>query len=177
MRRPLRRQRLWVLFPLLEALERIPFLPPLPGAQVKTSDPLGPRDDDIAVACSFLKALLGGCSSGGGGGGGSMSAHFGLLHLGGCDVGGARLVEQRHCCLRHQALDAPGETLDLGLPGSDDDGVLSPSLLGASFWSKCWLEEWWSGASSHTLMAADIGGMALWGLGVRCVEMGSRRRR
>ena len=36
---------------------------------------------------------------------------------------------------------------------------------------------WWSGASSHTLMAADIGGMALWRLGVRCTEMGSRRRR
>ncbi len=36
---------------------------------------------------------------------------------------------------------------------------------------------WWSGASSHTLMAAEIDGMALWRLGVRCAKMGSRRRR
>lgn len=62
---------------------------------MKTSDPPVPSDDDTAVACSFLKALLGGCSSGGGGGGGSVSAHSGQLHLGGRgDVGGARLVEQ-----------------------------------------------------------------------------------
>ena len=36
---------------------------------------------------------------------------------------------------------------------------------------------WWSGTSSHSLMAAEIGGMALWRLGVRCAEMDSRRRR
>ena len=35
---------------------------------------------------------------------------------------------------------------------------------------------WWSGTSSHSLMAA-VFGMALWGLGVRCAEMDSRRRR
>ena len=64
-----------------------------------------------------------------------------------------------------------------GSSGSDDDGVLSLSLLGASFWSKCWLGGWWSGTSSHTSMAADIGGMAPWRLGVRCTEMDSCRRR
>ncbi|EMS52167.1 hypothetical protein TRIUR3_13488 [Triticum urartu] len=36
---------------------------------------------------------------------------------------------------------------------------------------------WWSGTLSHTLMAAEIGSMALWRLGVRCAEMDSRRRR
>ena len=73
--RPLRWQCLWVLLPSLEASERTSFLPPLPGAQVKTSDPPVPSDDDTTVACSFLKALLGGCSSGGGSGGGSVSTH------------------------------------------------------------------------------------------------------
>ena len=52
-----------------------------------------------------------------------------------------------------------------------------PVLLGASFWSKCWLGGWWSGAPSHTLMAADVGSMALWRLDVRCTGMDSRRRR
>ena len=36
---------------------------------------------------------------------------------------------------------------------------------------------WWSGTSYHSLMAAEIGGMVLWRLGVRCAEMDSRRRR
>ena len=36
---------------------------------------------------------------------------------------------------------------------------------------------WWSGSSSHSLMAAEIGGMALSRLSVRCAEMDSRRRR
>ena len=36
---------------------------------------------------------------------------------------------------------------------------------------------WWSGTSSHSLMAARIGGMALWRFAVRCAEMDSRRRR
>ena len=36
---------------------------------------------------------------------------------------------------------------------------------------------WWSGTSSHSLMAAKIGGMALWRLAARCAEMDSRRRR
>ena len=35
---------------------------------------------------------------------------------------------------------------------------------------------WWSGTSSHTLMAVEIGSMALWRLGVRCAEMDSRMR-
>ena len=36
---------------------------------------------------------------------------------------------------------------------------------------------WWSGTSSHSLMAAKIGGMALWRRTARCTEMDSRRRR
>ena len=36
---------------------------------------------------------------------------------------------------------------------------------------------WWSGASSFTLMAADLGSVVQWRLGVRCLEMDSRRRR
>ena len=36
---------------------------------------------------------------------------------------------------------------------------------------------WWSGTSSHSLMASEFGGMALRRLGVRCAEMDSRRRR
>ena len=79
------------------------------------------------------------------------------------DVGGARLVEQlpmkiaptmvmaddndildvvplsrhRRCSLRHQDQDAPGETLDLGLPDRTMTVFLvALSLMGASFWSK-----------------------------------------
>ena len=40
-----------------------------------------------------------------------------------------------------------------------------------------WAFFWWSDASSYTLMMADLGGMALWRLKVRCTEMDSRRRR
>ena len=40
-----------------------------------------------------------------------------------------------------------------------------------------WTAFWWSGASSYTLMAADLGGVAQWRLGVRCTEMDSRGRR
>ena len=47
------------------------------------------------------------------------------------------LSRHHRCSLRHQARDAPGETLDLGLP---DQTMMvfsvSHSLLGASFWSK-----------------------------------------
>ena len=35
---------------------------------------------------------------------------------------------------------------------------------------------WWSGTSSHSLMAAKVGDMALWRLAARCAEMDSRRR-
>ena len=36
---------------------------------------------------------------------------------------------------------------------------------------------WWSGTSSDSLMAAKVGGMALWRRAARCAEMDSRRRR
>ena len=122
--RPLRWQCLWVLLPSLEASERTSFLPPLPGAQVKTSDPPVPSDDDTTVACSFLKALLGGCSSGGGSGGGSVSTHAfwsasswrlrrrRRRSSGGATADGRGIVGS----LRHQARGAQGETPDLGLP-------------------------------------------------------------
>ena len=48
--------------------------------------------------------------------------------------------------------EVPGETLDLGLP---DPTVMVPSvsffLMGASFWSKCWLEGTRGGAVFHLL--------------------------
>ena len=50
------------------------------------------------------------------------------------------------------------------------------SPMGTSHFLTMYLP-WWSGTSSHTLLAAEIGGMALWRLGVRCAEMDSRRRR
>ena len=103
----------------MEASERTSFLPPLPGAQVKTSDLPVASDDDTTVACSFLKVLLGGCSSGGGRGGGSVSTHaFWRLQRrrrrssGGATADGRGIVDS----LRHQARGAQGETLDLGIP-------------------------------------------------------------
>ena len=46
-------------------------------------------------------------------------------------------------------------------------------------WTAWWLGvgRWWSGASSYTSMAADLGGVAQWRLGVRWVAMDSCRRR
>ena len=35
---------------------------------------------------------------------------------------------------------------------------------------------WWSGASSFTLMTADLGGVVQWRLGARCAVLDSRRR-
>ena len=65
-----------------------------------------------------------------------------------------------------------------GSPGSDDDDALSSAFPhGGIVLEQVMAGGWWSGASSHTSMAADIGGMALWRLGVRSTEMDSRRRR
>ncbi len=36
---------------------------------------------------------------------------------------------------------------------------------------------WWSGASSYTLMTADLSGVVQWRLGARCAVMDSRRWR
>ena len=147
---------------------------------MKTSDLPVASDDDTTVACSFLKVLLGGCSSGGGRGGGSVSTHaFWRLQRrrrrssGGATADGRGIVGS----LRHQVRGAQGETPYLGLPDRMMMAFYRLPFWGASSWSKCWLEGWWSGVSSHTLMAAEIDGMALWILGVRCAEMGSRRRR
>ena len=65
-----------------------------------------------------------------------------------------------------------------GPPGSDDGDVFVVTPVGASSletfigWtdmSTAWwlgVGRWWSGASSYTSMAADLGGVALWRLGV-----------
>nr|UBY07189.1 NBS-LRR disease resistance protein [Dasypyrum villosum] len=63
-----------------------------------------------------------------------------------------------------------------GSSESDDDGVYR-FPPGGIVLEQVLAGGWWSGASSHTLMAADIGGMALWRLDVRCAVMDSRRRR
>ena len=50
------------------------------------------------------------------------------------------LSRHRHCSPRHPSWTAPGETLDLGLPDRTMTTLSgSFSLLGASFWSSCWL--------------------------------------
>ena len=75
-----------------------------------------------------------------------------------------------------------------GPPGSDDGDVFVVTPMGASsletfigwtdMWTAWWLGvgRWWSGASSYTSMAADLGGVAQWRLGVRWVAMDSCRR-
>ena len=75
-----------------------------------------------------------------------------------------------------------------GPPGSDDGDVFIVTPVGASsletfigwtnMWTAWWLgvNRWWSGASSYTSMAADLGGVAQWRLGVRWVAMDSRSR-
>jgi hypothetical protein len=59
-----------------------------------------------------------------------------------------------------------------GPPGSDDGDVFVVTPMGASsletfigwtdMWTAWWLGvgRWWSGASSYTSMAADLGGVA-----------------
>lgn len=50
------------------------------------------------------------------------------------------LSRHRHCSPRHPSWTAPGETLDLGLPDRTMTALSgSFSLLGASFWSRCWM--------------------------------------
>lgn len=90
-----------------------------------------------------------------------------------CDV----VPSKHHCCrLRNHA---PGETLDLGLPGSDDDdifdGVFPPGgiVLEQMLTGRA---QWWSGVTSSSSTTADLGGVAQWSLGVRCVLTDSRRR-
>ena len=52
----------------------------------------------------------------------------------------ASLSRHRHCSPRHPSWTAPGETLDLGLPDRTMTALSgSFSLLGASFWSSCWM--------------------------------------
>jgi hypothetical protein len=75
-----------------------------------------------------------------------------------------------------------------GPPGSDDGDVFVVTPVGASsletfigstdMWAAWWLGigRWWSGASSYTSMAADLGGVVQWRLGVQLVVMDSCRR-
>ena len=75
-----------------------------------------------------------------------------------------------------------------GPPRLDDGYIFVVTPVGASsletfigwidMWTAWWLGvgRWWSGASFYTSMAADLGGVVQWRLGVRWVAMDLRRR-
>lgn len=86
-----------------------------------------------------------------------------------CDV----VPFSRHRCgkSRHHARDAPRETLDLGLSGSDDGDIFDVVLPSGGIVLEQVLTgraQRRSGVSSPASRTADLGSMLQWSLGVRC---------